>query len=375
MNFDFSEEQKLLQKASRDFLEANCTPPRVREIFESDTPYDEPLWRGAAEMGWQGAALPESVGGAGFGHLELALIAEEVGRAIAAIPFAPSVYLATEALLLAGDDASNAKHLPALASGDCIGTFAIAERMGQADASGIETTLSRGKLSGCKIAVPYGDVADIAVVVAKQQGKVVPVLVDLAGAGVKRHAVESFDPAVSQATIEFEAAPAKRLGALADGRRLVEDLRDRAAILLAFEQLGAAQRCLDIAVDFARQRYAFGRPIASFQAVKHKLADMFTAVELARSNCYYGAWALSTGAEELPVAACLARISASEAFQQCAEENLQIHGGVGFTWEYDCHLFLRRAMFQGALLGSARDWKRTLVRRLAASTVDQSDSD
>jgi len=369
MNFDFSEDQKLLQKASRDFLEANCDIARVREIFESDHSYDEPLWKGAAEMGWQGAALPESVGGAGFGYLELVLVAEEVGRAIAAIPFAPSVYLATEALVLADDAALNGKYLPGLASGECIGTFAVSERLGQSDVKNVETTLTRGKLTGHKIAVPYGDIADIAIVVAKQQGKAVPVLVDLTGPGVKRNAVESFDPAISQASIEFDAAPAKRLGGLKDGERLISNVRDRAAILIAFEQLGAAQQCLDSAVEFARQRYAFGRPIASFQAMKHKLADMFTAVELARSNCYYGAWALSTDSEELPVAACLARISASEAFQFCAEENLQVHGGVGFTWEYDCHLFLRRAMVQGSMLGTARDWKRLLIRRLAASSA------
>ena len=371
MNFDFSEEQKLLQKASRDFLETHCTLDRVRQIFESDLPYEEPLWRrGAAEMGWHGAALPESVGGAGFGYLELALIAEELGRSIAAIPFAPSIYLATEALLLADDGALNAKYLPRLASGDCVGTFAFAERMGQSGVSKVEATLARGKLTGRKIAVPHGDVADIAVVVATQQGKIVPVVVELVGEGVRREPAESFDPAMPQASIEFESAPAKRLGEIADGPRLIEDLRDRAAVLLAFEQLGGAQRCLDSAVAFAMQRYAFGRPIASFQAIKHKLSDMFAAVELARSNCYYGAWALSTNAEALPVAACLARISASEAFQYCAEENLQVHGGVGFTWEYDCHLFLRRAMLHGAMLGSARDWKRRLTRRLAASSVE-----
>ena len=321
-------------------------------------------------MGWQGAALPESVGGAGFGYLELALIAEELGRSIAAIPFAPSIYLATEALLLADDGALNAKYLPRLASGDCVGTFAFAERMGQSGVSKVEATLARGKLTGRKIAVPHGDVADIAVVVATQQGKIVPVVVELVGEGVRREPAESFDPAMPQASIEFESAPAKRLGEIADGPRLIEDLRDRAAVLLAFEQLGGAQRCLDSAVAFAMQRYAFGRPIASFQAIKHKLSDMFAAVELARSNCYYGAWALSTNAEALPVAACLARISASEAFQYCAEENLQVHGGVGFTWEYDCHLFLRRAMLHGAMLGSARDWKRRLTRRLAASSVE-----
>lgn len=370
MNFDFSEEQKLLQKASRDFLDAESPLTRVREVFESDLAYDEPLWKGAAEMGWQGAALPESVGGAGFGYLELALVAEEVGRAIAAIPFAPSVYLATEALVLAGDAALNAEHLPGLAAGECIGTFAQAEQIGQSWGPGVETTFSGGKLSGRKIAVPYGAVADIAVVVAREQGTVAPVVVDLKGSGVKRHVVDSFDPAVSQATIEFEGAPGQRLGNLEDGPGLIDNVRDRAAVLVAFEQLGAAQRCLDLAIEFARQRYAFGRPIASFQAVKHKLADMFAAVELARSNCYYGAWALSTHSEELPVAACLARISASEAFQFCAEENVQVHGGVGFTWEYDCHLFLRRAMVQGSLLGSARDWKRMLIRRLATSSVE-----
>ena len=366
MNFDFSEDQKLLQKASRDFLDANSSLVRVREIFESDHSFDESLWKGAAEMGWQGAALSEAVGGAGFGYLELALVAEEVGRSIAAIPFASSVYLATDALVLAENEDLNATYLPGLASGDSIGTFARAERVGQFDDSKIETKFSRNRLSGCKIAVPYGDVADFAVIVAKQRENLVPVVVDLTGPGVKRRRVDSFDSAVSQATIEFDSAPAQALTkAGTDGRKLIDDVIDRAAVLLAFEQMGAAQRCLEIAIDFAMGRYAFGRPIASFQAVKHKLADMFTAVELARSNCYYGAWALSTNSEELPVAACLARVSASEAFQSCAEENLQVHGGVGFTWEYDCHLFLRRAMFQASMIGTARDWKRKLIRRLA----------
>ncbi|MET0882955.1 MAG: acyl-CoA dehydrogenase family protein, partial [Acidimicrobiales bacterium] len=161
-------------------------------------------------------------------------------------------------------------------------------------------------------------------------------------------------------------APVKAVGAAGEGQAITEQVFDRAAVLLAFEQVGGADRCLEMAKEYALERYAFGRQIGSYQAIKHKLADMYVKNELARSNAYYGAWALSTGSAELGVAACLARISATEAFQSAAEEGLHVHGGIGFTWEHDAHLFLRRSRLLAVELGAARRWKRTLVHRLAA---------
>jgi acyl-CoA dehydrogenase len=197
------------------------------------------------------------------------------------------------------------------------------------------------------------------------------VIVDLDGGGVSREALESFDGSRPQANLTLDGAPGERLGEAGAGAALVSDLLDRAAVLMAFEQVGSAQRAFDITKEFTLGRYAFGRPVASFQAIKHRLADLWCAIELARSNGYYGAWALSNDAPELPIAAAGARISASDALDQCSVEMVQMHGGVGFTWEYDCHLFYRRAKLLGLALGSAREWRDKLVRRLDAQQTAQ----
>lgn len=362
MNLDFSEDQKMMQKIARAFLAEEAPLERVREIFEGDEPTDRNLWKAAGEMGWLGAALPEEFGGAGFGYLELAAIAEELGRALAPIPVSSSVYLASEAILHAGSPEQHQRYLPGLASGMRIGTFALAEQQGQHSLGELDTRFDGDRLRGHKVPVPDGDVADLAVVVANgEDGAPCLALVELGEQGVKRRALRSIDPSRSQTLIEFDGAPAELLEGSGDGQVLVSQLLDRAAVLLAFEQLGGAQACLDMAREYTMGRYAFGRSIGSFQAVKHRLADMFTSVELARSNCYYGAWALSSGSEELSVAACSARISATEAYRFCAEENLHLHGGVGFTWEYDCHLYLRRAKLLSLSLGSVGQWKGRLV--------------
>jgi len=370
MNFDFSDDQKLLQQTARDFLEEHCPLAVCREILESDQPYKKELWKGAAEMGWQGAVIPEEFGGAGFGHLELAMIAEEIGRALAPIPFGPSVYFFTEAILRAGTDAQKKKYLPALASGDAIGTFALAEKPGQNDVEAVAAKVSSGKLSGTKMPVADGDVATAAVVAALGDKGLSLYLVDLTGPGVARKSLESFDPSRSMARIDFDGAPAELLGEAGHGAELAAQLLDRAAVLTAFEQLGAAQACFDGTRDFTVGRYAFGRPIASFQAIKHRLADMWCELELARSNAYYGAWALSNDEPELGVAACIARIQASEALNLLSEEMIQMHGGVGYTWEYDCHLFYRRAKVLAALLGSPAAWKDKLVDRIESGESD-----
>jgi alkylation response protein AidB-like acyl-CoA dehydrogenase len=364
MNFDFEEEQRLLQKAARDFLEDRSPLQAHRNVLESGTHYDAELWKGVAEMGWLGAAVPEEYGGAGFGHLELSLLAEEVGRAIAPVPFGSSVYLATEALLVAGSPEQRQTYLPGLAAGERIGTFALAEGPGQPSAASIRTTLKGGRLEGTKIAVADGNVANLAVVAAQGDDGPALALVDLEGSGVTREAVRSIDPTHSNATITFKNAPAEVLGRAGEGWTLTEKLLDRAAVLLAFEQIGGAQQAFEITKDYTMGRYAFGRPIGSFQALKHRMADIYVAIELARANCYYGAWALSNDAEELGVSACNARVSATQAFELATVEMIQMHGGVGYTWEYDCHLFYRRSKHDAVVLGSPTHWREKLIQRL-----------
>jgi alkylation response protein AidB-like acyl-CoA dehydrogenase len=364
MNFDFSDEQKLLQQTARDYLAEHSPLATCREILESDQPYSASLWKGTAEMGWQGAVVPEKFGGAEFGHLELAMIAYEVGRALAPIPFGSSVYMATEALLRFGSGAQQERWLPKLASGDAIGTFALVERPGQNAVEAIEARVDGGKLQGAKCPVADGDVANLAVVAAREGGDLGLYLVDLDGPGVTRSALESFDPSRSQARVVFEGAPAEKL-ASADAAG-ISTLLDRAAVLMAFEQVGAAERAFEITHQFILGRYAFGKPIAAFQAIKHRMADLWCEIELARSNAYYAAWALENEDPELAVAACLARISACQAFEHTTVEMIEFHGGVGYTWEYDCHLFYRRAKLLSAALGTPKYWKNLLIDRLQA---------
>jgi len=366
MNFDFSDAQKMLKKQARDFLKQTCDTTVPRRILDGDEPYAAEVWKGLVDLEWTGIAIPEEYGGLGFGHLELCCVAEEIGRAVAPVPFSSSVYLASEAILLGGSEEQKQSYLPKLAAGELIGTFAISEGTRAASATNLETTWSGGKLSGTKLPVPDGDVADVAVVIAKGDSGPVAVLVDLGGDGVSAETVETIDPTRSHARLVFDGAPATELAGGVRGWDLKTSVFDRAAILFAMEQLGGSDACLAMAVDYARGRFAFGRPIGSFQAIKHKLADMYIKNELARANCYYGAWALETDADELPVAAAGARISATQAYHYASKENIQTHGGIGFTWEHDCHLFYRRAKLLSLALGSLRSWKDLLITRLEA---------
>jgi alkylation response protein AidB-like acyl-CoA dehydrogenase len=365
MNLEFSEDQKFVQQTARDFLTKNAGLDVCRKVLEAkDATHDASLWKGVAEMGWLGAVVPEEFGGAGLGYLELVLIAEEVGRSLAPIPFSSSVALCTEAILLHGSDAQKQKWLPRLAAGDVIGTFALAEGPGDPDAAAVATRFAGGKLTGTKLPVLDGEAAGLAVVVAKGERGPVLTLLDLSAAGVTRTPIESFDPSRSLAKLELRDAPAELLGSADGGAERVAALLDRAAIVIGFEQVGGATRALEMTREFAMGRYAFGRPIASFQAIKHRLADLYAKIEIARSNGYYAAWALSSGSDELPLAACSFRAAASDAFETAAQEMIQIHGGVGFTWEYDCHLFYRRARWLAASIGTASAWRDALITRL-----------
>jgi alkylation response protein AidB-like acyl-CoA dehydrogenase len=375
MNFDFSEEQRLLQRTARDFLAERSPLSACRRAVESSA-HDPELWRAAAEMGWQGAVIPEEHGGAGFGYLELALIAEEIGRALAPIPFGSSVFLASEAVLQFGTDVQKKSWLPGFASGESIGTLALVERPGRPTPDSIQTRLHgqraegsralHGTLEGTKLAVPDGMAANRAVVLARADDGLALALVDLDGPGVQREPVRTLDPSRANALVRFDFAPAERLGPARRGWELAQRLLLRAAALSAFEQVGGAQRALEITRDYTMGRYAFGRPVASFQALKHRMADVYTAIELARSNAYFAAWALAQDAPELGEAACSARVSAIDAYELATREMIQMHGGVGYTWEFDCHLFYRRAKWLAAFLGGAADWKDRLVTHLTA---------
>ncbi len=367
MNLEFSEDQKFIQKNAREYLTEHSTLEVCRRVLESDEPYAQDVWKGVAEMGWLGTAVPEEYGGTGLGHLELVLIAQEVGRALAPIPFSSSVYLATEALLQFGSDEQKKQWLPGLCSGERIGTFAAIEKLGDPELDEVDASFAGGKLSGEKVPVIDGDVANLAVILAKDGDGHSLVLVDLAGSGVGRAPLESFDPSRSQARLTFDGADAEVLGEAGKGLVQAEALLDRAAVMMGFEQIGGAERALDVTREYTMGRYAFGRPIASFQALKHRMADMYAKNQIALSNGYYAAWALSTGNEELALAACNVRVAASDAFVLAAEEMIQMHGGVGYTWEFDCHLFYRRAKLLGLALGSASAWREKLIRRLEST--------
>jgi acyl-CoA dehydrogenase len=374
MDFDFSPEQKQLKEQARRFLSERCDRVAVRAVLDGPQAYDRALWTGLGELGYLGATVPEAYGGLGAGYLEACVIAEEFGRAVAPIPYTSSIALAAECLMIAGTEAQKHRHLPGLASGASIGTLAVVEGAGRPGAGSIRTRSTRNgdrhTLSGSKVAVPDGGIADLAVVAALdpvEDGAAVSLhLVDLRGPGVVRTPIDTIDPTRGHARLDLHDAPSERLGAPGAGMAVLDAVMDRAAVLVAFEQLGGADRALEMGRDYALERFAFGRAIGSLQAVKHLLADMYVSATLARSNCYYAAWALSTGSPDLPAAAATARVSATQAYQHCARNNIQVHGGMGFTWEFDCHLYYRRSNLLALTLGSLTSWEDRLIDRLRA---------
>jgi alkylation response protein AidB-like acyl-CoA dehydrogenase len=287
MNFDFSDEQKQMRDEARKILAEKCPPKAVRAVLDGKVPYDKDLWKGLAEMGFLGVAIPEKFGGAGAGHLELCVIAEEMGRALAPVPFSSTVYLAAEALVIAGSDAQKQKWLPKIASGEAIGTLALFEGKGNPSPKAIKLAASGGTLNGVKKPVPDGAIADFAIVAARtgssgRESDISLFIVDLRDGGIEVKGLTNVDLTRGQAEITFTNAKAEPLGANGEGWGVLTQVLDRAAVLLAFEQVGGADRALEMGRDYALDRIAFGRPIGSFQAVKHMLADMYVAATLAR---------------------------------------------------------------------------------------------
>ncbi len=371
MNFEFSDEQNLLRDQARGFLAEHCPMAKVREALEGRGAFDADLWRKVAGMGWTATVIPEQFDGLGLSYLELVVIAEELGRAVAPLPFSSSVYLATEALLMAGSREQQEKWLPKLAAGEVIGTFALAEGPGRVSPAGLQTTVANGALTGSKVAVADGEIAHVAVVVsACDSGDGASLnLVELGQAGVTRTAQRTVDFSRSHARLDFDNAVCEPLGTPGNGWALVNRVLDRAAVLFAWEQVGGADAALEQGKEYAMGRYAFGRPIASYQAIKHKLAHAYVNNTLARSNCYYGAWALNVDAPDLPLAAATARVSATQAYYYASKENIQTHGGMGFTWEFDCQFFYRRAKLLSVNIGSEGQWQDRLVTAVEQSNV------
>ncbi len=374
MDFEFSAEQQQLKEQARRYLADKCPTTAVRAILEGSEPFDRALWQGLGEMGFLGAAIPEEYGGLGLGYLELCVIAEELGRALAPVPVSSSIFLVAEILKAAGSEEQKQRWLPRLASGEVIGTLASVEATGSVRPSNVALSAKAGTLTGAKSPVLDGDIADIAIVLARHapgkdaQGLSL-YLVDLNQSGIERTVLDTIDPTRSQAKIAFNGAAAELVGAAGDGWRLYEEALDRAAILTGFEQIGGADKALEMGRDYALQRFAFGRAIGSFQAIKHMLADMYVSATLARSNGYFGAYALSTGSADLAEAAATMRVSSTKAFQHCAKNNIQVHGGMGFTWAMDCHLFYRRSNLLAVSLGGLNEWEDKLIDRLRAKNA------
>lgn len=367
MNFDFPDEVKAMQQQASDYLTRTGSRALARKVLDGEGGVARRDWAEMAQMGWTGLTIPEAHGGAELGYIALCGLAYELGRHLTPAPFSSSVYLVAEALTLYGSDAQKQAWLPGLADGTLAGCFAQSEGLSGGAGHIRKARVSGGRLTGVKTPVADGVCADLALVRAAGDGGEGLYLVDLTGAGVSRAPVRTVEGIRDHAEIRFDAAPADLL---VEGTPQIETLLERAAVPFAFEQVGGAQACLDMAVAYAQERYAFGRAIGSFQAIKHKLADIFVATELARSNAYFAAWALSTDAPELPVAAATARLSAGKAYWLAAKETIQTFGGIGFTWDVDAQLYYRRHKALKLNLGAERFWENRLIDGLKAGLVE-----
>lgn len=368
MNFDFSDDQKQIKEQAATVLAAECPPAVVRKVVDGEQSWDEALWKKVAELGWTAITIDEDHGGLGLSDLELCVIAEEMGRVVAPLPFFASTCMATGLIQALASGEQKANWLPALASGEHISTVAYAEGRGHGSFGQFECSYSDGKLTGHKDAVIHACAADSVLVFAKNaDGQSCLVRAELDQTAIKQSSQQSIDPTMPLYSLDFDGAAAELVteGDAVDSafKRMI----DRAAVLLSFEQVGGSEACLNMAKEYTSQRYAFGRQVASFQAIKHKMADMFVALELARSNAWYGAWALTSDGDELSLAAATCRVSGIDAYYECSKENIQAHGGMGFTWEFDCHLYYRRAQALSLVLGGNPWWKNQLVDRLLAS--------
>ena len=348
MDFGLSDEQKALAGTIRRYLAERCPTTRVRAVMEGEDGHDRELWRGLNDLGVGALAVPEAHGGLGAEVLDLALVSEEIGYACAPGPFLGHA-VATIALAAGDDEAAKAEWLPRLASGEALATAAFGEAGGRLDEDLLRATAADGALVGTKSQVLYGRLADVHVVAARDGDGVGLWLVEGRAAGVQATDLSGNDFTRRLSSVEYRGAAARRVG----GRAAFERARDAALVLVAADAFGGARRCLDMARDYALTREQFGRPIGSFQAVKHQLANLAVELEPGLSLWWYAAHALDHLPAEAPRHAAMAKALLADLFDRAARDSTELHGGIGFTWEFDLQLWLRRSMFDRAFFGDA----------------------
>jgi alkylation response protein AidB-like acyl-CoA dehydrogenase len=373
-----TEEQEELRASVRRFLAERAPISVVRELMETTDGLDVGVWRQAGEqLGLQGIAIPEQYGGAGFSFAEQAIVLEELGAALYGGPYLASAVLAATALLASPDEDARKRYLPGIASGATVATLAFTEEDGSWEPDAIrlaatpaqESSADGWQLDGRKSFVLDGHTANLILVIARTGDTLslfaIPAEAVQAGpGGLTRTALPTLDQTRKLARLDFAAVPATLIGSVGDGTAVLSRTLDVAAIAQAAEQLGGAQRALDMAVEYAKVRYQFGRPIGSFQAIKHRCADLLLEVESLRSAVQYAAAAVAEESAEVPVVAALVKAYASDVYFHVAAENIQIHGGIGFTWEHDAHLYFKRAKASELFLGDASYHREHLASRI-----------
>ncbi len=375
MDFGFSEEQEMLRQSARQFLDTECSMTYVRKMMEDDSGYSEEQWKKMAALGWQGLIIPETYGGAGLNMVDMTVVLEEMGRVVMPGPFFATVILGASALVLGGSKAQKKKYLPKICDGSLKATLAQVEASGRWDADGILLPATKNdagfSLSGAKLFVHDAHNADLLVVAARTRGKggtkgITLFLVDAKTQGVKITLLKTMDQTRKLCEVSFDNVQVGKdavLGKANQGWVLLDRLIDRAKVALCAEMCGGAQKVLEMSVDYAKVREQFGKPIGSFQAIQHKCANMMTQTESSKSATYYAAWAVANDATDAHLAACMAKAYCSDAFRAVSAEGIQIHGGIGFTWEHDMHLFFKRAKGSEVTFGDAT-WNRELVAQV-----------
>jgi alkylation response protein AidB-like acyl-CoA dehydrogenase len=355
----FGDEHESLRATLRSYFADRAPESEVRRLMETDEGYDRSMWtKLASELGLQGLLIPEEYGGAGYSWVEVGVVLEEMGRALFCSPYFSTVVLATSSLIESGDDVAQKRYLPAIASGETVGTLAITEKTGRWDEPGIELQAREHgagyQLTGEKHYVLDGHTADLLVVAARLGNAVSLFTVEKGATGLSANLVETVDQTRKLATVVFDETPAQLLGQAGEGWTTLERVLDLAAIGLAAEQVGGAQAALDMAVEYAKTRIQFGQPIGAFQALKHMLADVMLEVESARSAMQIGlAAAVADDTANLGATASLVKALCSDVFELASHQNIQIHGGMGFTWEMGAHLYFKRAKSMALFLGTA----------------------
>lgn len=369
MNFGFSEEQDLLRRSASDFLRKECPVSYVREMMEDDRGFADEVWNGMAELGWTGLTIPEQYGGAGLSLVDLAVVLEEMGKAVLPGPFFSTVALGAPCVAAGGSPEQKAALLSGVAAGRIKLTLALLEATARWDEDGVRLTADRDGggyvLNGVKLFVPDAHIADHVICAARMSDGVTLFVVDRVQAGVETRPLETLDQTRRLCEVRFDGVQVgdeALLGAPGQGWALLSDVLDRAKVALCAEMCGGAQQVLDMSVEYAKMREQFGRPIGVFQAVQHTCADMLIAVESAKFATYYAAWALADRTEDAALAAARAKACCSDAFRTAAGQAVQVHGGVGFTWEHDLHLYFKRAKGSEVTFGDAA-WNRELVAR------------